>query len=122
MYSAYEIIDSKCNNYRCIVIPIAINNPLAKVEDLQSELKRKKIKSGSIVFDFIFSAGNGEERYATVKYDGSFVNNTFKYIALGKRDPIRIASSDFLKDHLGTNLSCMLNKSQVLLLQKGVTL
>lgn len=122
MYSAYEIIDSKCNDYRCIVIPLAINNPLAKVNDLESELQKKNIKSGNIVFDFIFSAGNGNERYATVRYDGSFVNNTFKYVALGKSNPIRIASSSFLKDRLETELSYMLDKSQVLLLQKGMTL
>lgn len=122
MSSTYEIIKKDCNSYECIVIPIAITNPLENIEDLISQLNQKQIYSGCIIFDFIMSSGNTKERYASVLYDNGFVKNSFHYIQLASDDPIRKTCSDYLLKRAEEGKATMLNDSQLHLIKSGYSL
>ena len=45
----YEIIKENCDNYQCIVIPIAYTNPLEDIDTLISKLKTKIIIQGILI-------------------------------------------------------------------------
>lgn len=122
MSSVYKIIKVNCVDYECIVIPIATTNPLDNIEALISQLNQEQIHSGSIIFDFIFSSGNTQERYAKVLYDNGFVNNSFQYIEIELNDPIRRMCSDYFLERIHEGKVTMLNNSQLLLLKNGYVL
>lgn len=122
MSSAYEIIKDNCSNYECIVIPIAVTNPLENIEALISQLNQQHIHSGSIIFDFIMSSGNTKERYARVLYDNGFINNSFQYIEIASNDPIRKMCSNYLLKRVDEGKVTMLNGSQLSLLKNGYSL
>lgn len=122
MSSTYEIIKDNCNNYECIVIPIATTNPLENIEALIDQLNQEHIHSGSIIFDFIMSSGNTKERYARVMYDNGFINNSFQFIEIASDDPIRKACSNYLLKRLNEGKTTMLNSSQLSLLKNGYSL
>ncbi len=122
MSSAYEIIKDNCNNYECIVIPIAATNPLENIEILVSQLSQEHIHSGNIIFDFIMSSGNTKERYARVIYDNGFIINSFQYIEIASDDPIRKMCSNYLLKRANEGKTTMLNSSQMTLLKNGYSL
>ncbi len=122
MSSVYEIIKDNCSNYECIVIPIAATNPLDNIEALISQLEQEQIHSGSIIFDFIISAGNTKERYAKVRYDNGFVNNSFQYIEIESNDPIRKMCSNYLLKRVREGKVTMLSNTQLSLLKNGYSL
>lgn len=118
MEKPYEIIKCHDKKYSCIVIPTFRSNPLDQLDLLTSQLKEKQI-SGIILFDFILSSGNTEERYASILFDGGFFKITFKCISINKDDPIRKCSSDFLRAKIGYTDVSMLSNSQISLLKAG---
>lgn len=122
MGSAYEIIKYNHDDYKCIVIPTSVTNPLEKINSLVTQLNEKNISSGCIIFDFIFSSGNSNERYASVQYDNGFVNSSFRYLDVAVDDPIRKTSSDYLRFGIDNGNLSMLNSSQISLLRRGYTL
>lgn len=122
MTSSYEIIKYNVDKFECIVIPTSITNPLEKINLLTEQLREENINSGCIVFDFIFSAGNSTERYASVQYHNGFVNNTFQYIEIPKDNPIRKVCSDYLREKGDEGYFALLDKSQISLLKEGYTL
>ena len=122
MSSVYEIIKDNCSNYECIVIPIAATNPLENIETLISRLNQEHIHSGSIIFDFIMSAGNTQERYARVLYDDGFINNSFQYIEIPSNDPIRKMCSNYLLKRVDEGKITMLSGAQLSLIKNGYSL
>lgn len=122
MGSAYEIIKENCNSYECIVIPIATTNPLENIETLISQLNQEHIQSGFIIFDFFMSSGNTKERYAKVKYDKGFINNSFQYIEIASDDPIRKMCSNNLLKRVYEGKVTMLSAPQLSLLKSGYSL
>ena len=119
MDRAYEIIKCNCQNYACIVIPTSITNPLERIGSLVEQLNEEHISSGYILFDFIISAGNSKERYASVQYDNGFIENSFKYIDVKAEDPIRKKTADFLRLQIEKTGMPMLSGSQIALLKGG---
>ncbi len=118
----YEIIKENCDNCQCIVIPIAYTNPLEDIDTLISKLSQEDIHSGNIIFDFIMSSGNTNERYAKVSYDNGFVNGSFEYIQIASDDPIREKCSKYLLKRINEGKATMLSGSQQALLKNGYSL
>lgn len=118
----YEIIKENCDNCQCIVIPIAYTNPLEDIDTLISKLSQEDIHSGNIIFDFIMSSGNTNERYAKVLYDNGFVNGSFEYIQIASDDPIREKCSKYLLKRINEGKATMLSSSQQALLKNGYSL
>lgn len=119
MKKTYEIIKCHDKKYSCIVIPTSCFNPLDRLNLLVFQLKDEQIEFGTILFDFIISSGNSEERYASVLFDGDFINDSFEYVLINKNDPIRKESSDFLRTEIEYTDVSMLSNSQISLLKAG---
>ena len=119
MSRAYEIIKCNGQNYACIVIPTSVTNPLERINCLIEQLNAEHIRSGYILFDFIISAGNSKERYASVLYDNGFVHNSFKYVDVKAEDPIRKKTGDFFREQIEQKELPMLSSSQIALLKGG---
>lgn len=117
--NAYKIIKCNDSRYSCIVIPTSRRNPLENVSLLLSQLKEENIKAGRLLFDFIISVGNTEERYASIFFDSGFSNESFEYEKLGTNDPIRKESDDYLRSAKEYLNASALPKSQIVLLNAG---
>lgn len=119
MKEVCKILISDDKTYAGIVIPVAISNPLEQLDKIAAQIKDAHIGSGRILFDFLISAGNGEDRFGSVSWDHGFVEGSFERVLIDAENPIRKEISDYLREELEESEMAMLNKSQAVLLKNG---
>ena len=109
------------NSMHGLVFSTSYISPLKFLAEIEEELGSKVHEKIEVVFDFLLSSGNTNERFAKAVFDGkSFDKSSFQFIKLEKKNIIRGLSADFYKMGAGYVDNSMLTSVQKKLVHKGL--
>lgn len=119
----YEIIKIKHSEYKCIIFSQSYQTPFSYLDKICVELKNYNIFNCKVVFDMLLNMGNTSERFAEATFDGEcFIDSTFQYIKIDKKNELRKISIEFLKNNSGILECSILNSVQKKMINKGITI
>ena len=109
------------NSVYGLVFSTSFISPLKFLTEIEEELGSKVHERIEVVFDFLLSSGNTNERFAKVIFDGkSFDKSSFQFIKLEKKNTIRDLAADFYKTSIGHVDNSILTSVQKKLVHKGL--
>lgn len=119
----YEIIKIEHSEYECIIFSESYETPFSYLEKICDELKSYNIFNGKVIFDMLLNMGNTSERFAEIIFNGEcFVDSTFKYIKIDKKNQLRKISADFLRVNSNILECSILNSVQKKMINKGIAI
>lgn len=119
----YSIIKINNKDYKAIIFSNTYESQLFYLEDITKELKNQKINNCKILFDNILTVGNTSERYTEAIFDGEeFINSSFKYIKIDKKNDIRKISTDYIRSNISILDNSILTSLQIKMIKKGITI
>ena len=74
--NSYKILNSPDDNFKAIIISLTSESLSDNFDDIKSELLSNDIK-GKILFDYLLSNGNNNNRFFEMDFNGEFLLNTF---------------------------------------------
>ena len=72
----YKIYNISSSNYDCLVVCLSFESIFSYIDILQNELKNKGIQNGNVLIDQLLIAGNGKNRFLSLKIENSLFNYT----------------------------------------------
>lgn len=94
----FKICSMNVNNYSILIISESYETPFDYLEELESYLTLQYVKDVRILFDMLLSMGDTTERFAEAVFDGrNFIDNTFQYVTIDKKDTIRKISCEEIR-------------------------
>ncbi|MCY6355181.1 type II toxin-antitoxin system RnlB family antitoxin [Clostridium sp. ZS2-4] len=119
----YEIIEINHNQYEFIIFSESYETPLLYLDEICDELKNYNVHKCKVIFDMLLNMGNTSERYAEVIFDGGkFINATFQYIKIDRRDKLRKKAIEILKEKPYILEDSILNSVQKKMINKGIVI
>ncbi|SQC40077.1 Uncharacterised protein [Clostridium sporogenes] len=95
----YEIIKIRHSEYECIIFSQSYETPFSYLDKICDELKNYNLFNCKVVFDMLLNIGNTSERFAEARFDGEcFIDSTFQYIKVDKKNELRKIATDFFKE------------------------
>ena len=93
----YEINVLREEN-KCIIFSTTYVSPLDFIKDIENDLRSIINYSIDVIFDFLLSSGNSQERFGRINYTGSgFDMRSFQFISVPKKNNLRKVSANFKK-------------------------
>lgn len=119
----YNILKVNNEDYKVIIFSKSYETPLLYLEDISNELKAQNLSSCKVVFDMLLCRGNTSERYTEAIFDGEqFVNSSFKYIKVDKKNELRKIGLDFFKSNISILDNSILTSLQIKMINKGIAI
>lgn len=114
----YDII--KLENQNVILVLIrTCESPFEYLPEISDDLKKLNY-SGKVIFDEMLHSGNTDERFISCIFeDGGFAAESFQFIAVKKKAPIRKFLCDYLQSEKEYLHSSGLTSSQQKLIEKN---
>lgn len=83
MINYYKIYNLSSGSYDCFVICLSYESIFSYIDILQNELNSKGIHNGNILIDQLLIAGNGKNRFLSLKIkNGNFVYTSAKNVTV----------------------------------------
>lgn len=122
-YKAFKIRPLEYNDYKFIIFSESYETPFSHLDKISRELKKSKTANCKVIFDMLFNMGNTSERFAEAIFDGSqFINSTFKYVKIDKKNQLRKCSVEFFKKKPEILDCSILNSIQKKMINKGIAI
>lgn len=119
----YNILKINNEDYKVIIFSNSYETPLLYLEDISNELKAQNLSNCKVVFDMLLCRGNTTERYTEAIFDGErFVNSSFKYIKVDKKNELRKIALDFFKSDISMLENSILTSLQRKMINKGIAI
>lgn len=119
----YNILKINNEDYKVIIFSNSYETPLLYLEDISNELKAQNLSNCKVVFDMLLCRGNTTERYTEAIFDGErFVNSSFKYIKVDKKNELRKIALDFFKSNISILENSILTSLQRKMINKGIAI
>lgn len=116
----FELIPIDREEFVLVILPTSYYEPLSNISDLVEFLKDSYKSPMRLMFDFIISSGNTNERFAEAFFNGEgIVAESFRSVLVPKDAMVRKTVSDFLKTRNYYLTSSVLNSVQKNLITKG---
>lgn len=108
---------------KCIIFSTTYVSPLDFINDIENELRRIVNYSVEVVFDFLLSSGNSQERFGRINYTGSeFDMRSFQFINVSKKNDLRKVSANYYKDKDQNLENSILTSIQKKMIKKGIAI
>lgn len=108
---------------RCIIFSTTYVSPLDYIRDIENELRSIVNYSVEVVFDFLLSSGNCQERFGRINYTGSeFDMRSFQFINVPKKNDLRKVSANYYKDKEENLENSILTSIQKKMIKKGIAI
>ena len=120
----YNIINLTDEDYKVIIFYNSFEVSSSYLELISKDLRDKNITEGKILFDMILCRGNTNERYTEVLFNGNnFIDSTFKYINISKKDKLRKLSMEYMRDNKKQIIEhSLLSSIQKRMIDKGIVI
>lgn len=119
----YNILKINNEDYKVIIFSNSYETPLLYLEDISNELKAQNLSNCKVVFDMLLCRGNTTERYTEAIFDGErFVNSSFKYVKVDKKNELRKIALDFFKSDISMLENSILTSLQRKMINKGIAI
>lgn len=119
----YNILKINNEDYKVIIFSNSYETPLLYLEDISNELKAQNLSNCKVVFDMLLCRGNTTERYTEAIFDGErFVNSSFKYVKVDKKNELRKIALDFFKSDISILENSILTSLQRKMINKGIAI
>lgn len=120
----YKIIQTTDEKYSFIVFSESYETPLMYLDKISQELKEYNKADIKVIFDMLLNMGNTPQRFAEATFDGgSFIESTFNYFEVSKKDKLRSIGTEFLRSNIDIlNDSSVLNSVQKRMIKKGMVI
>lgn len=119
----YNIIKVNNEDYKVIIFSKSYETPLLYLDDISKELKSQNLYNCKILFDMLLCRGNTTERYTEAIFDGEkFIESSFKYIKVDKKNEIRKIAVDFMKSNISILDNSILTSLQIKMINKGIAI
>lgn len=108
---------------KCIIFSTTYVSPLDFINDIENDLKSIVNYSIEVIFDFLLSSGNSQERFGKINYTGSeFDMRSFQFINVPKKNNLRKVSVNYYK-YKDENLeNSILTSMQKKMIKKGIAI
>lgn len=117
----YKIKKININNYKVIIFGLSHESPLLYLDDISKELKFQNIYICKVVFDMLLCNGNTTERYIEAVFNGEqFVDTSFKYIKVDKKNELRKIALDIINSDKSILENSILTLLQKKMINKGI--
>jgi len=106
----YKVVKIEHSEYSYMIFSESYETPFSYLDKICDELKNYNMLKCKVIFDMLLNMGNTSERFVETVFDGEyFVDATFKYINIDKKNELRRISTDFFRrksDALEYSIRC----------------
>lgn len=121
--NGYNILKVNNEDYKVIIFSNSYETPLLYLENISEDLKLQNISNCKVVFDMLLCKGNTTERYTEAIFDGEkFLDSSFKYIKVDKKNELRKIALDFIKSNTSILDDSILTSLQIKMINKGIVI
>lgn len=108
---------------KCIIFSTTYISPLDFIKDIENDLRSVVNYSIEVVFDFLLSSGNCQERFGRINYTGNeFDMRSFQFINVPKKNNLRKVSANYYKDKNENLENSILTSMQKKMIKKGIAI
>lgn len=108
---------------KCMIFSTTYVSPLDFIKEIETDLKSVVNYSIDVVFDFLLSSGNCQERFGRINYNGNgFDMRSFQFIEVPKKNNLRKVSANYYKDKDENLENSILTSIQKKMIKKGIAI
>lgn len=119
----YEVVKIEHSEYAYMIFSESYETPFLYLDKISNDMKNYNMLKCKVIFDMLLNMGNTSERFVEAIFDGEcFVDTTFKYTDIDKKNELRKISTEFFREKSNILEYSILNSVQKKMINKGIVI